>query len=524
VLLRHYPELGLTGLQNVDNAFEPWDPIERLTPERHPLRYVDRPGPVRRAFESVAERARDTASMAKEVARRFAGGIDALQTRARATKSGASPCDPLPPGSFGLPFFGESFEFIKGSGPFLEARYRKYGPIWKTHIAFHPTVCLGGAEGYPFFLNEDYFSRVDGAPPNVEWLFNRKSLSFADGDDHRKVQALLLAAFDDRALETYLPALDVLIGKSIARWEKLATFAWVPELSTFSFAAIRTTFMGAPPTAERDVYGGLFELLTNGVVRSVFSPELYAALAAREIFRRYVERVVARKRENPGPDVVSHLLSGSAEGRLTDEQLEIELVHFFLAGAPLESALAYHLLWLARRPEAREAARAEVLSVADRDALTLTDLRRLEYVLRACKESRRAARLVPNTFFAEVKKAFEFRGYHVPAGWKATGLIVPTEHDASVFERPESYDPSRFEGRDCPFYVAHGGADDPHHCIGERFTDLLMTLLTARLLRAYTWELVPGQDLTPRFGKVAPVPNGGLKVVFHRRRETLRRA
>jgi hypothetical protein len=38
VLLRHYPELADTGLANVQNAFEPRDPGERLDPDRHPLR------------------------------------------------------------------------------------------------------------------------------------------------------------------------------------------------------------------------------------------------------------------------------------------------------------------------------------------------------------------------------------------------------------------------------------------------------------------------------------------------------
>ena len=42
VILRHFPELGETGLGNVKNAFEPWDPGERLDPERHPLREFDR--------------------------------------------------------------------------------------------------------------------------------------------------------------------------------------------------------------------------------------------------------------------------------------------------------------------------------------------------------------------------------------------------------------------------------------------------------------------------------------------------
>ena len=38
VLLRHYPELGQTGLTNINNAFEPWDTEMPLDPDRHPLR------------------------------------------------------------------------------------------------------------------------------------------------------------------------------------------------------------------------------------------------------------------------------------------------------------------------------------------------------------------------------------------------------------------------------------------------------------------------------------------------------
>ncbi|MEO6397705.1 MAG: peroxidase family protein, partial [Tepidiformaceae bacterium] len=42
VILRHYPELGATGLANVKNAFEPWDVGEQLDPQRHPLRAFDK--------------------------------------------------------------------------------------------------------------------------------------------------------------------------------------------------------------------------------------------------------------------------------------------------------------------------------------------------------------------------------------------------------------------------------------------------------------------------------------------------
>ena len=41
VLLRNFPELAVTGLANVRNAFEPWDNDKWLDPSRHPLRAYD---------------------------------------------------------------------------------------------------------------------------------------------------------------------------------------------------------------------------------------------------------------------------------------------------------------------------------------------------------------------------------------------------------------------------------------------------------------------------------------------------
>jgi hypothetical protein len=56
VLLRHFPQLGATGLMNVENAFEPWD-IGELDPKRHPLRQFD--AELRASDENVRRHARD---------------------------------------------------------------------------------------------------------------------------------------------------------------------------------------------------------------------------------------------------------------------------------------------------------------------------------------------------------------------------------------------------------------------------------------------------------------------------------
>jgi retinoid hydroxylase len=199
---------------------------------------------------------------------------------------------------------------------------------------------------------------------------------------------------------------------------------------------------------------------------------------------------------------------------LTDAELRMELVHFFLAAAPLHSALSYHLLLLGQHPDVMLRARLEAEQLAPADLLRIERIHELTYIARVCRESRRCARLVPNTFFAKVVEPFEHGGFHVPAGWRAVGLIGATQHEPSVGQ-PERFDPERFAEGDPRGYVAHGGKHDPHACTGEPFADLVLTLLTARLLQQFTWS-VPQQDLTPRMGKVAPTPASGLRVNFRK--------
>jgi hypothetical protein len=70
---------------------------------------------------------------------------------------------PLPPGSNGLPFIGETLRFL--SDPtYLTRRTQQHGPIVRTHILFKPTVVMSGAEANRFILSThmNHFSWKEG--------------------------------------------------------------------------------------------------------------------------------------------------------------------------------------------------------------------------------------------------------------------------------------------------------------------------------------------------------------------------
>ena len=121
--------------------------------------------------------------------------------------------------------------------------------------------------------------------------------------------------------------------------------------------------------------------------------------------------------------------------------------------------------------------------------------------------------------FRGVVESFEFNGYYVPKGWQALYNCNATNRDHRIYTEPERFaperfDPSRAEDKKQEFsLVTFGGG--PRNCLGMAFAQMEMKIFAAHLLRNYTWEMLPKQNLT-----LDPIPTlhprGGLRVRFRR--------
>lgn len=441
---------------------------------------------------------------------------------------------PLPPGSFGLPLLGETLPFIKDTAKFLEQRFAEHGPIFKTSLFGDRVVCLGGREGFAHFLEDRYFTREASSPKQIQELLNPDALPFIHDAKHKKRKRLILQAFRQQALDGYLPSLETILARFEARWEKLGSFAWVPELESMAFAIADTLFAGADPNKDNVAAAKQFGSVVDGLlalpVKLPFTT-YGRALEGRDAMLAYVENAIREHRQPNAPsnmktDLMTVLMQAKDEAGdgLSDRELLIEMVHFYFAAhSALYSALAYHLMLLAQNPTEMEHVRAEVMREAPSGPLTMATIARLSYTHAACLESRRWAGVVPLTFFGSVREPFEMGGYEVPKGWKAFGLIAPTMRDPKTFGEPDRFMPGRFAGEKAdatphtPGYVAQGGgAEDGHRCAGEKLANVIMVAFTARILRSYTWTLPP-QRFGPRLGRLSPTPIDDLKVVFSRR-------
>jgi hypothetical protein len=66
---------------------------------------------------------------------------------------------PLPPGRSGLPLLRETLAFVTDPH-FVERRFARHGPIFRSHLLGRPVVFLGGAEAARCVLatHMDHFS------------------------------------------------------------------------------------------------------------------------------------------------------------------------------------------------------------------------------------------------------------------------------------------------------------------------------------------------------------------------------
>ncbi|MBD2611072.1 MAG: cytochrome P450 [Nostoc sp. ZfuVER08] len=428
----------------------------------------------------------------------------------------------IPPGSFGLPGLGETLSFFFDR-KFGKKRYQKYGSIFKSHLFGRPTVFMVGPEALEFVLSShtENFSWREGWPANFRILLG-ESLFLQDGKEHRKNRRLMMPALHGPALAHYVSTMEDITRSYLQKWEKQQELSWFGEFKQLTFDIASELLLGTPPGAGGARLSNLFTTLSSGLFAINPLPLPFTkfgkAIAARNQILEHVTQVVRERQQNPTKDALSLLVQAQDEdgNSLSEKELIAQAVLLLFAGHDTTTTmLTWLCLELARHPEVLQRAREEQLKFADASSVTLEQLGQMPYLDQVLWEVERLRPSV-GAGFRGVVKEFEFKGFHVPAGWQLCYAIALTHRLPEIYSQPERFDPDRFspqrqEHKQYPFsLVGFGGG--PRVCIGIAFAKMEMKIIAAHLLRSYDWEILPNQNLDTM--GIPNRPKDGLRVRF----------
>ncbi len=426
-----------------------------------------------------------------------------------------------PPGSMGAPYIGEALKFLKDPFAFTRTRTQQHGNIWKTRILGDTVVFFAGPKAFSFFMNPENFTRQSGSPKFMQDVLHKDAVPFLDGERHKARKRLLLAAFTDPALDTYLPGIYTVFLRFVEQW-KGHEQPIADDLSQLGFDVADYLFAASDPKTSNAQGAADFMIMNKGT----FSPPinlpftLYGkGLKARDRLRKYIKSQVGKDGAGTALGVLKAARGPNGE-TLSTAELEIELLHFYFAAhGGLTAALAWLFVVLGEHPDLAKRLRHEADQVLGDGTPTLAQIRKLDAARAVSREVLRSYPIAPVTFMGVARRDLELDGYGIKAGWKGAGAIWATLQDGAAFKDPTAFRTDRLTDTglaalpENAFVPQGGGPPQGHRCPGETLIQLLMPGFLGWFVKHYDLKF-PQQDTAFGPGGLGPLPKSGVRVLI----------
>jgi retinoid hydroxylase len=421
------------------------------------------------------------------------------------------------PGSFGLPFIGQTISIFAKQELFYWQQYQQYGNIFKISLpeamGYGKCACLIGPEANQLVL-KDAADKLSSRLGNrsLEPILSKDLVLLQDGAEHRASRKLILPMFHHQAIASYFDTIQAVVTETVANWGGQGTISLEKEMRKLTLTIAIRTFLGSSKTEEIDRVSQWYVTLLgslSGMVKWDSPLTFYGrGQAARRNIAEYIRQIIKERIElgdlEKSRDVIGFLMSVIDEdgNKFTETQIINQAIGFLFAAHETTSSLMSWLMFeLGNRPEWRQKLRAELQQVAGDEPLKLQQLRQLPQMSNVVKEGERL--YPPAGMSRAVVEDIEYAGYVIPAGWYV--LIFPhmTHRMPEIYKDPDAFDPDRFappreEDKKYPYsLIGFGGG--AHSCIGVEFANMEMKIILSTLLQKYDWTV------TPTLAEIAPV-------------------
>jgi cytochrome P450 len=441
---------------------------------------------------------------------------------------------PFPPGprDFNLK---RSRQMAHDPLPILLPLYSEYGPIFSVRLLHAQSVFMLGPEANHFILVEhpEHFHWREGSFGDLIPLLGDGLLTI-DGAYHDRARQIMMPAFHREQIIAAVKTMQREAEEAMAGWQPgdvVDVYHWARNLA---MRIAMRALLGLDPDD-----GGKGALAAEHFERALgfYGIDFHMRLmrgprspwrrmnASRKVLDEIVFGEISERRRRPDAerlDILSLLLGAEAEdgSRLSDQEVRDQVMTLMFAGHDTStSTISFMLYELARNPGALARLQSEQDEILQDESPSSEQLERELPQLEMTVDE--TLRLYPPAWIGPRRAVseFEFGGCHVPAGAYVNYSSWASHRLPDVFPHPEAFIPERFEReRKAALprgaYVPFGGGS--RICIGKRFGQTEVKLVTTMVTQRFRLELVPGHEMTIRQMPTLS-PKDGLPMVVRER-------
>ncbi|KAJ8638435.1 hypothetical protein MRB53_012702 [Persea americana] len=428
---------------------------------------------------------------------------------------------PLPPGTLGWPFIGETLEFISCAytarpESFMDKRRVKFGKVFKSHIFGSPTIVSTDAEVNRFVLQSDARVFVPSYPRSLTELMGKSSILSINGSLQRRMHGLIGAFFKSPDLKAQITHdMQNHVKQSMNGWNDDQLIYMQDETKNIAFQILVKALISLDPGEEIEFLKHQFQEFIAGLISlpiNLPGTRLYKSLQAKKRMVKLVHKIIQERREsNMGRtprDVVDVLLNDGSE-QLTDELISENMIDLMIPGedsVPVLMTLA--IKYITDCPLALQQLMEENMKLKRRkdqlgEPLCWSDYMSLSFTQNVITETLRMGNIIIGVM-RKAMKDVKIKGYTIPKGWCVFTYFRSVHLDEHLYEGPYKFNPWRWQERDigsCTFTPFGGGQ---RLCPGLDLARLEASIFLHHFVTNFTWEA--DEDSIVNFPTKSPVP------------------
>lgn len=420
---------------------------------------------------------------------------------------------PGPPGHF---LFGHLADFRRDVLALVVESAVEHGDVVRCRLGPHVVHLLNHPDHAAHVLqknsaNYDKRTRSSSMIRSV----TGESLLTCNGEFWKRQRRMDQPAFHHRKIEGFAGMMTESTQAMLLRWQTGGSTPGVldlaSEMARLTYSIVGRTLFSFNTAEDAETIERAMRIILPHIFQRLGQPvqaPIWFPSPANRRFRRAladVDRVVYRiiashRREAAGYNDLLALLMAARDpetgAALGDIQLRNETITFLLAG---HETTANSLTWtfhlIANHPDIAAGVISEIDGVLKGRTPELEDLPKLVFTRHVIQES---MRLYPPIWIIERRaiQADEISGFAIPKGSSVVISPYALHRHPDFWDRPEVFDPSRFEQKPPPAYLPFGAG--PRFCIGNEFAMMEATIICAMVLQKFDVEPVPEHPVMPQ--------------------------